>query len=443
MLLISPVASGQTKRIPGILFGGGSEQKPAPVVTDPWLPVGARVGALVPRPEAVDRACSTRTPVCVHWDASAAESAPQALFALETAYSKLVHALGLPAPRADFGEGGSDALDFYITPDAPLTGNVRRAHTRHALFDSAAAYCTGPGTLPWDRQATLCVAEAIAWRLNAATSPHIKRAYATHVWNTIGYPTSLDLEQLDDLQANPQLGIATRELGPVSEASGLWFEYLEQRLGRGVPLGVSTAMLAQSATQTPARSFEWHAEPDIFDVLRRTLDDKPRKIADLFLGFGVARAFLGSRDDGTHMPTLGWAGRFGAARVDWSIKFSSLPRRVGVLRPLSPTGSVYMWLSLDHVPKGKTLGFQAEWEPPAAFHWALVRVDKDGRELGRMLAPFTERGTEVEQTLVQLEGAVGVLVVGTSLGGVDPTHPFDPDVAPHEPHGCTVYLAAI
>jgi hypothetical protein len=379
----------------------------------------------------------------VHWAPSHAAQASRALSALETAYSKLVFALGLPAPASDLGEGGSDALDWYLTPEASTGGEVRRAHTRHTLFDTAAAYCASPGTHLWERQGTLCVAESIAWRINAATAPHIKRAYATHAWLSIGHPTSADLEQIDDLQANPQLGIATRERHDVSEGASLWFEYLEQRLGRGAPLAVSTAMLAQSATQTPARSYEWQAEPDVFDVLRRTLDDKPRKVADLFLGFGVARAFLGSRDDGTHMPTVGWAGRFGAARVDWSLRYSSLPRRVGVLRPLSPTGSVYVWLALDQVPAGKSLGFQAEWEPPAAFHWALVRVDKDGRELGRMLAPFTERGTEVEQTLVNFEGAAGVLVVGTSLGGVDPTHPFDPDVAPHEPHGCTVYLAAI
>ncbi len=443
IILIALSATGQTKRDPSLLQGGAVDLKLPPVETDPWLPVGAEVRASTPRPEVAGRACSERAPVCVHWGEERTADAPEALAALADAYTKLIYALGLPAPLTDWAEGGNDWLDLYLAGERDEGLQVHPAATRLSLFDSSAAYCSTGAAGNWARQATLCVAEAIAWRINPATAPHIKRAYATHAWLCVGHPTNADLEQLDDLQANPQLGVATRELNGISEGSAIWFEYLDHRLGQGAPLSVSTAMLSQSATQTHPSSLEWNAEPDVFDVLRSTLENKPRKVAELLLGFGVARAFLGSRDDGSHLPTLGWAGQFGSARVDWSLKFSSLPRRVGVLRPLSPTGSVYVWLSLDQVPAGKTLGFRARWERPAAFHWALVRVDKHGREIGRMLAPFTERGSEAEQTLVNLENVAGVLVVGTSLGGVDPRHPFDPDVAPHEPHGCTVYLTAL
>jgi len=33
-----------------------------------------------------------------------------------------------------------------------------------------------------------------------------------------------------------------------------------------------------------------------------------------------------------------------------------------------------------------------------------------------------------------------VLVVGTNLGGIGPSYPFDPDFAPFEPHGALVTL---
>ena len=37
----------------------------------------------------------------------------------------------------------------------------------------------------------------------------------------------------------------------------------------------------------------------------------------------------------------------------------------------------------------------------------------------------------------------GVLIVGTNLGGLGPTYPFDPDFAPYEPHGYAVHLAKL
>ncbi|MEZ4225836.1 MAG: hypothetical protein R3B13_33090 [Polyangiaceae bacterium] len=435
-------AGAQSRRSPSPLFGGPAPSKRPPVVTDPWLPQGNPLGHELERPHTQGRACSASAPVCVHWQDEQRATAERALAVVTKAYRKLVYALRLPEPLADLGLGGSDALDLYLVDDGSELA-VHRTATRLGAFDSSAAFCTLGSAYELERAATLCVAEAIAWRVNASTAPHLKRAYATHAWQTLGSPTASDLEGLDDLQSNPQLGVATRDLSELSEASSIWFEYLDQRLGRGDPLGVSTALLSASATQTPASGFEWHAEPDAFDVLRHTFDDKPRQFAEFFLGFAVARAFVGSRDDGSHLPSLSWAGSFGAARFDWVLPFSTLPRRVGVLRPLAPTGSVYLWLPLDKVPEGKSLGFQAQWESPATFHWALVRVDGQGRELGRLIAPFSERGNEVQQSIVDLKGTAGILVVGTNLGGVDPAHPFDPDVAPHEPHGCTVYLAAI
>jgi hypothetical protein len=100
-------------------------------------------------------------------------------------------------------------------------------------------------------------------------------------------------------------------------------------------------------------------------------------------------------------------------------------------------------LDLDQPVQGETLAFQAEWEPPVNFQWTLVRVDSVGHELSRINAPFQQRATKVEQQLVNLEGAAGVMVVGINLGGVDLAHPFDPDIAPAEPHECTVYLTKL
>ena len=76
---------------------------------------------------------------------------------------------------------------------------------------------------------------------------------------------------------------------------------------------------------------------------------------------------------------------------------------------------------------------------PAEFQWLLVTVAKTG-ELTRLEVPFQERETLAEARLVNIHDARGILVVGTHLERVDADHPFDPDVAPFEPHGASLYL---
>jgi hypothetical protein len=111
--------------------------------------------------------------------------------------------------------------------------------------------------------------------------------------------------------------------------------------------------------------------------------------------------------------------------------------------PPEPTGAVFVRLDLRGAPGGVPLGFQAEWEPPAQFQWVLVRVGADGRELGRLEVPFQQRETLVEARLVDLGGAASIIAVGAHIERVDVEQPFDPDVAPFEPHGALVYFVEL
>jgi hypothetical protein len=78
-----------------------------------------------------------------------------------------------------------------------------------------------------------------------------------------------------------------------------------------------------------------------------------------------------------------------------------------------------------------------------SFQWQLVKLSESGVELGRVDVPFQERGRDAEARVTGLEGAAAVLVVGTNLEGIEVAHPFDPDIAPFEPHGVTVYFARL
>jgi hypothetical protein len=371
-----------------------------------------------------------------------------ALDALELAFTRVVSALELPAPLADEGRGGSNALDLYLVPSDRTTPGYDRVHVyadmpRFGGFDRASGFCTAMADAPElvERAATLCVGEASALALDPGETPDVRRAYATELWWIVGAPTSFDFEALERVQHRPQEAIATRELASTSEGHALFLDYLEAKLGAGGPGEFATALFAASAQTTPADSPVWHNEPDWFDVLRHTLAPGEATMADLFGDFAVTRVFLGAREDGRHLPSLAWAGSFGTPRFDWTMPFSTLPRRVK-LTPIEPTGAAFVWLDLTGAPSGFTLGFRAEWEPPGEFQWELVEISASG-ELSRLRVPFQERGTLAEARLVNVHDARAILVAGTQLERVDVDHPFDPDVAPFEPHGASVYLVEL
>lgn len=364
-----------------------------------------------------------------------AQRAVATLAELERAWLGLTSDLRLPPPLG--------TLDLYLEEsDAEL--NVAHDMPELGRFDRARAFCTlgREASSELRRSATLCVGEAIAFALDPAETPHLRRAYAAYLWHLVGNPTNRDLSTIDDVQANPQLAVATRERTAWSEGAAIFFAYLEAAKSDGRPGSLATSLIASSVGTTEPRSLLWNNSPDMFDVLRHTLPT-PRAYAETMIDFAVSRAFLGDRDDGGHFVESSWLGSFGRVRFDWEIALSSLPRRVAPLRPIEPNGAMYVWVDLDKVPEGMDLGFQGEWEPPVSFQWTLVMVDKSGKELRRLNAPFVERGTKAELNVVDLSEARGIVIVGTNLGGVDLAHPFDPDYSPFEPHGCTVYLAKL
>lgn len=368
-----------------------------------------------------------------------------ALMAVEWAYESVVLALELPRPVRDGGLGGTDALDIYLEdPESELV--VESEEPLFTAFTQAPAYCRVPAIdddMLLKRAATQCVGEAVALALDASEAPHLRRAFATSLWWTVGLPTSVDVQGIDDVQSNPQAPIATRERGPHSEGAALLFSYLESSRSAGEPAQLSAALFSASASSSANLDLTYRNEPDLFDVLRHSLEEDPVRMGALMVDFSIARAFLGQREDGQHLSELGWSGWFGRARFDWVIPFSSLPRQIAVQPPVDSTGSALLWVQLDEVPIGAALAMRAEWEAPVTFQWQLVTVGASGEELARVDVPFQQRGTVAEARVTKLVGAAAVLVVGTNLEAVELAHPFDPDVAPFEPHGVTIYLARI
>jgi hypothetical protein len=442
-LLARPASAGTVRRDPPLLFGAGPHVVRPPVEIDPLLPTGATFAAQRERPRSLEAGCSGRYPVCVQRGPGvSAAQASRALTALELGYERVVEALRTPEPLADDGHGGSDALDWYLVPNAAQVA-VERDSLGLGGLDRAAAFCVSSGSdddLLAERDATLCVAEAIAKRLDPGETPGVARAFATELWWLTGRVSALDVQLVDDAQAHPERALAGRS-APANGAAALLLDFLEQaRSSQGVG-ELATSLLSAAASSTQAGAFEWNNEPDVFDVLRHTLDEDTAKVGTLFGDYAVSRAFLGDRDDGSHAPFAEWAGAFGRPRYDWTIKFSSLPRRVRAARPIEPTGIELIWIDLDEVPLGVSLGFESEWEAPVAFKWRLVSLDETGREMARVDVPFQERGRSAEGRVVNLTGVRAVLAIGINMGGVDLAHPFDPDLDPFEAQSCTAYFA--
>lgn len=435
--------AGTARRDPPLLFGAGPHVVRPPVAIDPELPTGAPFGARSERPRDGETACSPLRPVCVHRGSGVSGAqALDALRALESAYERVVLASRLPPPLADDGHGGSDALDWYLD-DSNDELTVEPDAIRFDQLDAAGAFCRA-GSLDFGgaRDATRCVAESVAKRLDPAATPGLSRAFALEQWWLTGRVTSLDVEAIDDAQAHPERALAGRTAAPNASAT-VWLDFLELARSSQDPGALSTSLFAAAAATTPPGSWQWHDAPDLFDVLRHTLDEDTAKTSALFGEYAVARAFLGDRDDGTHPPYLEWAGAFARPRYDWVLKYSSLPRRVRASKPLEPTGIELVWIDMDEVPLGASLGFQADWEAPVAFKWRLISVDAEGREMARVDVPFQERGRSSEARVVNLLNVRAVLAVGINMGGVDLAHPFDPDLDPFEPSSCTVYLASM
>jgi hypothetical protein len=220
-------------------------------------------------------------------------------------------------------------------------------------------------------------------------------------------------------------------------------EMLETTRSAASPGVLSASMFSAAGSRTPAGAARFDNEPDVFDVLRHSMDEELPRYADLLVDLALRRALTGDRDDGTRLPSLAFAGSFARSQFDWVIPFSSLPRRVLSGVPVAQSGTQLIWVELDDAPIGAAVGFRAEWEAPVAFKWRILLIDREGREVRRMDVAFQERGTSADGRVLRLDGAKAIIIAGINLGGVELAHPFDPDVAPFEPAACTVYLVSM
>lgn len=423
---------------------------------------GARARGAAPSSHA---SCSFRTPVCVHGSGADERAGAATLAAFESAWRILTGALDLPAPDLD---PTTLAYDVFLTRDeAELGGSiastfleardVRSAVDRGRAFSLVDARAR-PGCA-LDTAAATALARAVVFRVAPATEEGTARAQAAH-FAELAVPCALGLAAADaaTFQAYPEratcdahafdVAVAGGHDAPPSAAStrfaagsAAFWARLDWAFGRS-PGGIARAVLALHPTMTPVGAGRWINTPDTFDVLRASFRDalsRGSTIADLMLDFGVARAFFGAADDGLHLPSSRTWGDGARVPLDWDIAWPTAPRRLVPRVAVAPTGASYVAIRTQGARPNARLRVELDWEEHALFRWTLVKVDAQGRELGRVGIPAKERATSAQITLVDLAGVDRVLLVGVNVG--DPAYAFDPDDEVWEPHAWVLTVA--
>jgi len=395
------------------------------------------------------KACSMRLPLCVH----AAGGTPgravlDVLGAAEHAWETLAGALGLPPPDVD-----PEQLSYpvYLLEGAPVPGETRvtardvRSRIDRArsltILDAGAARAGGCAL-----QALVAreMARAFVMRAAPATAERVAHAQTTYLAQLI-VPCAVGLggPAAQAFQSRPELAVCGSDPtnGRFVDGAALFWGRIDWAYGRG-PGSIVTASWALAPTTTEVGAQRWHDEPDAFDVLRVSFKgalSTGSTIHDLLLDTAIARAFMGSAEDGLHAPETRTLGDSARVTMDWDIPWPRQAKRLAPRAPVEPSGSSYLVIHRAGAAPGARLRVEIAWEEHALFRWAFVKLDASGRELGRVVIPTRERATEAQMTLVDMDAVDRVMLVGVNVG--DPAYRFDPDDETWEPHGWLVTIA--
>lgn len=385
--------------------------------------------------------CSERLPLCVHADSRALVPllAPT-LAELETAARTVRDVLHWPAPLPD-AAGGSSAFDVYL--DASLAEPYRvvpEPSWRFDFIDRAPAFAVvQPASATGCRlRAVLAEVYARAGLLGLDAAANSATATATSAYvamQATGCVAQL-FDAVDDYQANPSVAVSN----PAFARGTVVFPwFVQSQLGAGASVDLLHAVFALSTQRTAQTEPRWNNEPDVFDTLDAVLRNRNQSLDELLLDYTVARAFMGSRDDGLHLADSRVLSHAGDVQFLWRVDYESLPRSLAST-PVEPTGATFIWIDTRRAPPQASLTVSAQWETPTVFRFALVRVDAQGAELSRIKPPSPQRDTQVQATIERLDGAAGVLVAAVNVGSKIESFAFDPDMTPYMPNAFAITL---
>ena len=386
---------------------------------------------------------SLEQPVTVH-TASRHTQNLRLLSGLERAYTTL-QAHGWPVPELDGALGGGPAVDLYMVPRALCAGTASCSALARPLapsdFDAALTYAQVADDLsPAELDACVHSALAQAGLHGADPAEAASWVYASgelSVWQLTG-ELGCD-SSLSRGQPLAALGMLNAERSS-AYAGALFLGMLSERVEREP--GAFLRSLWETTRQrssglVPAERLR--SSPDLWEVLKVTLNAQHIQLDDELVEFGVARYFAGPNTRKAQAPYRILAALPSDAAVPLShdLRSSQLPVKLTEHEPLHDLGSAYLRVTLEDRSQQR-LQVWLRGELGARWSLTAVRLGDNGRELGRTAAPA--RTVPSAYLPVTLDaGTAEVLLVVTQL----PIKTPDADLQADTSHGYELILEVV
>lgn len=375
------------------------------------------------RPELPVAICSMEQPLCVHAAGETAEAARLWLTELEAARA-MVGALGFPVPEPDGGDGGTFELDVYLAsaaePQALVEGGPARATAEldaalgTSLLDGATTYARIDPAIA-EGQRFACAVQALAEAGLRADDPAESRLASGAVAGFVAYLATGSFgcaDRIEAVQLQPEIGLAGSEVDAATTLQ-LALVLISRRHDGGD--GAFIRDVWQLSRQKSPSVDALRISPSFFEALDRALKNAGESFEAVTEELGVARYFAtqGDRDGITHaLPALPASIAVPVVAVK---PFGELPAHLPVHEPLlGPLGSGYARIETHDAPPGSRLDVWLRGDLGPRLVLTAVRLDGQGRELGRMTAP----ARRLPQSFLPIElspETTSVLLVVTAL----------------------------
>lgn len=377
------------------------------------------------------RTCSFTEPVCVHAMPGVRDSSIAHVLLAAERFFRVNAVLKLPRPLPDGVLGGDDRYDIYLVSDPGPSLTIADDIPFGSAWDQTSAFTVMSPPLPpfaCDSEALVArgLARAAVFRVDAGIEDAAMGIAESYVADIVSDCSTMALPAVDDFQRFPEKSLGFRH---ADEASGafLFARFLDDTYGLGIPGGVLFSLLSVASQHAQTGNTHFANEPDFFDSLRSNARARAKPFDDLLLEFAIQRAFVGSRSDDGHLVDVNKYGDLGRVRFEWTVPLASLPRRLAPMRPIEAMAATYLWVDLKDAPDDLNLAFVTDWEAGVLFHWAIIKVDAQGIEMGRITTAGIRGSMHTERSLLGLQGAAGLIIVGVNAGSIDRGRPFDPD----------------
>jgi hypothetical protein len=392
--------------------------------------VGPRVDEPAPadRPEATLAARSTLRPVAVHAaDGVDADTVERALGALERAYDTL-SSWGWDDAPFDGGRGGTSDLDLYLAPtEREPDDAIADARVLASWLDAASAFAVvDPSVAPDDLEACVlsAYAQAVLLGQDPAEAREVRRATATYLvfaaLGRFGCDESAVTVQQRELHRSWM-----RDGAGGGSAGAMYLARLSERHAEGDPYFVRDVW--QIARQRTWEGDGLRASPDLWEAVEAAVGLTSDRMDAIAGDLAADRWFTGARRAGAQgflhaLPTDATPEAF--ATYTWD----ELPKHSpSADPPLEPYGSGYVRVDVSGAPTESRLRLWLRGEFGVRWSFVAIRLDENGRELGRMIAP-PRRRPDSYLLLELVPGTKEVIVAVTNLSSdipdadhVDPT----------------------